>query len=637
MKYILPLVASVAICALPVKAGIAIVNSTPLVIPVNVTHTVQTNVPGTSSYLFATNEVATTNLPSGGGLSAGGAYNLAAAIHTLTVQIGSYSVTGTNINVNGGSQTFTNGSDVVVLSMNSSGNMYATGTPTLTFIHTNSGGVNVYVNSKTSPPQNNGAVGNNASTCGGVCSGGPMAAYSFNTMLNSLSVSDVPIKYSPPVGPDIAFQLAYNQKDNTPTNFSFSNLGPKWNFSAISYIQDDTTQQAANVTCYPQGGGFQIFSGINTNTGVFPVELYSQSKLTRTATNSYTQLFSDGSQLIYGFADSGTTNRRVFLTKSIDPASNVVNYVYQSGTNGVRLVQVIDAIGQTNTFNYGVTNDSLKISAITDPFGRTAYLGYVQTNGALRLASITDPIQIVSKFAYTNDFLNALNTPYGTTKFNYSTNAGQQVLTATDPYGQTECLQYREQDIVPGEASYPTNMILDTGRIGYRNSYYWNKRAWALYPNDLTKAVITHWATLNGQTIDAPLYVKSPLEGSIWFNYPGQTSAWGDGITTTQPNVVARVLDDGSIQTITASYDGWGNLTNSVDAKGRTSSFAYSSNGIDLLTIRQQGDLIASFTYNSLHLPVFAAINGVTNWISYNTNGQILRVTNACFFTDHSG
>ena len=40
-------------------------------------------------------------------------------------------------------------------------------------------------------------------------------------------------------------------------------------------------------------------------------------------------------------------------------------------------------------------------------------------------------------------------------------------------------------------------------------------------------------------------------------------------------------------QLYTYAYDGFGHVTNSVDPLGRTFSYLYASNGIDLLEVRQ--------------------------------------------------
>lgn len=126
---------------------------------------------------------------------------------------------------------------------------------------------------------------------------------------------------------------------------------------------------------------------------------------------------------------------------------------------------------------------------------------------------------------------------------------------------------------------------------------------------------------------------KEPLEARIWYNYSGQSSP----ITTlgllNRPSRIGRVHDDGSTQLYTYGYDGFGHVTNSVDPLGRERSFSYSTNGIDLLEVRQtQGtnnELILRTTYTGQHRPqTVTDAAGQTTTFTYNSRGQPLTVTN---------
>jgi RHS repeat-associated protein len=481
-----------------------------------------------------------------------------------------------------------------------------------------------------------GATRADSPACGGLCQGqAPMAAYKFHSLLASLSIWDSPVSYSPPRGQPITFVATYNQKEAfQPTNWTISNFGPRWNLNMISYVQDDVTNPTNDVVCFPQGGGSENYTGYNPSTSTFALQVLSQTSLKRNVDGTYNRGFPDGSIEVYSYADAGTSNRRVFLTQSLDAHSNQVSYVYATDAGTVRLSQVLDALGQTNTVAYDLPADSTKITSITDPFGRTAYFGYSQTNGALRLTSITDPVGIVSQLTYgTNDFITALTTPYGTTAFSYAESVGVATLTATDPYGQTECVQYMDNAVVQPESAFPSGVLLDTNRTVARDTFYWSKKAWATGPNDPTKAELTHWALQGGQVVEIPLYIKMPAEGGVWFNYPGQTNANGEGATTATPAAMARRLDDGTTQLTSLRYDQFGHLTNSVDAVGRATTFSYSTNGVDLLAIYQINgagrDTLASLTYNQHHLPISSAISGVSNRMDYNAGGQLLHITNA--------
>jgi RHS repeat-associated protein len=492
-------------------------------------------------------------------------------------------------------------------------------------------GTVVHVSSATAARTDAGSTSQNNNHCG-PCSNEPgMAGYSFDTMLVGLSVKDTPLVYEPPVGPRISFSIVYNQKEAfQPTNWMFSNLGPKANCSAISYVED-VGALSATARCFLAGGGSIQFTNLNTNTLAYAAQTSDASTLS-IATNGYARTFTDGSREAFAYPVSGNP-RRFLRTRVEDNLGNAVTYSYETLTNnGVRLLGVTDAIGQTSTFSYAQAGDPLKITSITDPFGHTAMLNYTAVGGQLLLSGITDPVGITSQLGYaTNGFLNTLITPYGTTKFAYTETNGLLTLIATDPLGQSECLQYG-RFINTLDVTAPTGLLIDPN-AEYRNSCYWDKKAWVQGSNNVNYAQITHWAYLNGQVVDIPLFTKSPLERASFFNYPGQTGLRGEGLTLAQPSKIGRVLDDGTTQTNILVYDSVGNVTNAVDTLGRTTRCVYSTNGIDLLQVLQKNgtnnDVLAAFGYNNQHLPTFTVIAGVTNQFAYSTNGLILVTTNA--------
>ena len=468
--------------------------------------------------------------------------------------------------------------------------------------------------------------------CGGnVCPIG-MAGYSFNSFQAALHIQDTPLAYSSPVGPDIAFTLAYNQRDTTSTNFFCSNLGPKWSLSAVSYLEDSPLLPASDVRCILPGGGAEVYTGANTNTGTYQTQLNSHTTLTKQAPGSYVKGYPDGSTAVYNYTNN-TTPRRVFLTQDTDSAGNSIHYNYETlSNNTVRLDYVVDTLGQTNTFTYALS-DQLKVTAITDPFGHTASFSYANTNGNNRLSSITDPVGIVSQFTYsTNDFINSLTTPYGTTTFATSEDPSARMIQATDPYGQTERLENRCWTTLGGDAYVPSGLLTSTADYGLNNTYFWNKAAFAQYGTNITYADITHWVSKSWTLQPYPLWTKKPLENRIWYNYPGQTDGIGSGITNGSPSVMARVFANGTNQLYKASYNSLGLPISTTDPIGRVTSITYATNQVDVLQVSQKNgtnyDVLTQTSYNSQHLPTVTIVNGVTNYYGYATNGLLSSVTN---------
>src|SRR6185369_14425053 len=126
-----------------------------------------------------------------------------------------------------------------------------------------------------------------------------------------------------------------------------------------------------------------------------------------------------------------------------------------------------------------------------------------------------------------------------------------------------------------------------------------------------------------------------PLEGRVWYMYPGQGATSNTVGWFSQPSTVARKLDDGTSQIWQYTYDTFGNVLTSIDPKGRRTSYTYASNGIDLLEIRQttgtENQLLASFSnYTAQHVPqTMVDSAGRTTTATYNSAGQPLTITNA--------
>jgi len=448
-----------------------------------------------------------------------------------------------------------------------------------------------------------------------------MAGYNVHLMLVSLNITDIPVGYTPPRGPAVEFEVTYNQKEATqPSIFTYSNLGPRWTFDWLSYVKDDASNPNATAYLYVRGGGEEKYTGFNSSTQSYTPQLQSRAVLVRTSGSPirYERRMLDGSVEVFAQADGASTfPRRVFMTEWRDPAGNAVTYTYDAS---LRLIAVTDAIGQVTTLSYDLPSDPLKVTRVTDPFGRFATLEY---SAAGRLTRITDVVGMQSAFTYgLGDFINALTTPYGTTTFVYTEPGGvTRWLEATDPLGGTEHVEYRHG--APGigvtESVVPQGMTTTNNWLQYRNTFYWDKRAWSSYAGDYTKAVIYHFLHLDVNTTSGIIEsTKRPLENRVRYQYPGQSSSAYIG-TSSQPIAAGRVLDDGTTQLYKYEYNAVGKLTKSTDPAGRETVYVYGTNnvadanpatgtGLDLLEIRQKNgatyDVLESRTYNAQHLPL---------------------------------
>ena len=470
------------------------------------------------------------------------------------------------------------------------------------------------------------------------CKNGPgMAVSSVHLMPANLNIVDTPVGYSPPVGPPVRFTATYNHREaRQPAIFTYSNFGPKWTCDWISYITDNPSNSLADVSYYIMGGGTRTFTSFNTNSQTFAFQQFDQTLLRRTGPASYEMLARDGSKLTFGLSDGSIgTSRKIFLTQILDPFGNAVTLTYDGN---LRIVAVTDAIGQVMTLTYGNTNDIYKITRVTDPFGRFADFAYDSLG---RLTNITDVIGLNSSFVYTGsgDFINSLITPYGTNTFTTTqvgTTRSLETVYADGSRDRVECNQNPGLGIPDSDptATVPTGMLTFNSFLFARNTYYWSRTACASSCGDYTKAKIYHWlhGGPDGTSEGILESTKEPLENRVWYNYAGQSVSSTVG-TSSRPTRVGRVLDDGATQLYTYGYNGFGHVTNSIDPIGRTFSYLYASNGIDLLEIRQtrgaNNELLFRASYNAQHLQLTrVGPDGQTNTSTYNARGQLLTETN---------
>lgn len=489
-----------------------------------------------------------------------------------------------------------------------------------------------------------------------------------------LQLNDTPVGYTPPLGPPVQFHLVYSQRDTQQlATFAYTNFGPKWTFSWLSYITD-TVGSSASALLYRRGGGNEPFTFSSTSATTAYQGPYSHGTLTRTvssgASTGFTLSYPDGSfqrfnQAAPGAGAGGAT--LFFMTAAGDKAGNTVTLTYDSQ---LRIVAITDAAGQVSTLTYGLSAAPLVVTKITDPFGRSASFTY---NSSGYLSSITDVLGITSSYTYgqgtTPDFINTLTTPYGSTTFTYGdsiTNpslGNTRFLKAVDPLGRTTYVEY-DQGVDAGDSSggvmkdptqIPQNMNTCNQFLFYRNTFIFDPNQYALAQGttlNYSLAKVVHWLHTSNETSTSRVMEsqKEPLENRIWYNYPGQGTTGGCGTSiffpvsstgavtsgaSNRPTVMGRVLDNGTTQLNSYQYNALGNITVATDPLGRQTTSTYAANNVDLLSVANTTSgtqTLQTLTYNSQHLPLtVTGANGRTAQMQYNSHGQLTR------YTDQSG
>jgi RHS repeat-associated protein len=498
-------------------------------------------------------------------------------------------------------------------------------------------------------PENTSSGGGGGGNCGGP-GGSGMPFYRFHPTSASLIIDDSPVGYTPPVGPNMRFRLAYNHRSaKQPSTFGYGNVGPLWTFNSLAYVSDNgwLSVPPYNMTgVYLRGHGGESYGPTDD---ISPV---TRARLVQISHNParYERRLQDGTVEVYSLADRASTlaNRRVFLTSVTDPQGHTVEYTYDSS---FRLVAVTDALGQVTTFAYEHTSNPDLLTKVTDPFGRFAIIGY---DAQGRLNSITDAAGMTSTFSYgTDDFIVAMTTPYGTTTFQHEpsplTFASYRMVEATDPVGGRERLEFHTSDTrfaaTAPSAEVPAGFSDFNDRLDNWNSFYWDKQAMVTGAGDYAKAVNYNWMMAASADYGHPASrlvphsIKRPLENRVWYSYPGQGTS-GNGThylsgANSRPIRIGRVLDNGASQVTQLAYNGQGKVTSVTDPAGRTTTYAYATNGLDLLNVQQTVSggtaLLGSLSgYDTRHLPA-TVTDGAGNdtELTYNSFGQPLTITNA--------
>lgn len=446
-------------------------------------------------------------------------------------------------------------------------------------------------------------------------------------MLNAtLKVQDTPVGYTPPIGPAIDILVNYNhQEGEQPSTFSFTNFGPDWSVNFVSYL---TLDGSKNATVHVPGGGYEIYNYTlpdNIQNPYVP-DVLSQAVLNVVSPTEYERKLPDGSKEIFNQPDG---SGRIFMTQLSDPQGNSAYIQYDSN---FRLSTITDAIGQVTTFSY--LSDTFGdpgfylVSQITDPYSRSATFTYDATD--TYLMSITDTIGITSKFSYdtSSSFINSLTTPYGTYSFltytffdNYTDN--DTVLKFTMPDGSTSVVR---------------NSLGDNAW----QTCYWNREAMQLYPTDYLSRLVPSFETEQYIWQTSTSYVAQPiaqqytraLEPPFYLTYAGQGVTDDLGHPTPGPLNKPSNVSWGS-ENSSYEFNALGHMTKSVDPVGRTFSYLYDANNIDLLEARQtragNNDLLGKWIYNNdKHLPnKYIDGSGQVTQYAYNAFGQLTTLTDA--------
>ena len=521
--------------------------------------------------------------------------------------------------------------------------------------------------------------------CGGGSKG--MATYSLNLRRAYANIIDTPISYASPDGSEVEFTIKHSNMPPVSTTFNTYGFGTNWFpvFGGGCIVLQGTGVPNSSIQWQTGTGSYNIYTHAGSgNYTKKQLELPSISYLAAPSGPGYRVAYTDGSYFDFTTANTNPVSRYL-LTRQVDSNGATTLFGYDSSA---KLLSITDSWGKVTVFSYIPELGDLAPAAsypslvrrITDPFGRYATFLYdVYGN----LVKITDPIGIVSEFTYGGTAgISKLKTPYGETSFIEDASYGMKTL-VTDPRGfkeqiiQKDLWSYRELDAAgnvltgsltdftvrnwnqnPDDALYgdrtakaPNGILVGAGlvgflpknnNLGFRNSFYWDKKAMYHAPEDWNAATVYNWKAGSTSEIGPALSSsRTPGNGRIWYNYPGQAPVDGpDGpVTSYQPSKIVRQVENESgtptwVMT-QRTYNAYGLPLLSTDEKGRQIQINYDTNQQDVLNVQAlvNGTWVSlkSYTYapspNNRLPATITEVSGLVTTYNYNARGQVTGIT----------
>jgi len=378
-------------------------------------------------------------------------------------------------------------------------------------------------------------------------------SYAFHGNLCSLNIEIPASSYAPSRGPRVDINVTYNQREyGQPQRFDYCNLGPKWTFSFLTCLKDDSTNPDFSVTLCNPGGGGLIFQG--RGDGTFLPENYTQAQLIRQPGNTYVIQYLNGVKDFYEVADRAWGLRRIVLTRRQDALGNELKFIWDAM---LRLVAVVDADGKSTLLGYESPRDPLKLTKITDPLGKTTTF---QFNDEGCLVKSINPQGEVTAFDYgstskdpgmPSDFIHSMTSKLGTISFR----SGESLIGPSYRRWIEAMSVTGKVERVEGGAGYayeidpeqlPKVPELDPDyhplAISFRESFYWASGNYESSKPNFRKAKHIRWGHgPGGFSSGIVLSDKEPNGPRHWYVHAGDF--WGGVFPTSRKPQYPLALD----------------------------------------------------------------------------------------------
>ncbi len=457
-----------------------------------------------------------------------------------------------------------------------------------------------------STPSGTGSYGGNGNSGGAGYGGGDgnpcgTPAWSVNMVNMNVVIEDIPIWYSPPIGPQVQFALTYNSKYPLTAP---QTVGRKWTLNYHSFLQENAADGTVLVVL--PDGRQDVFTPDGAGGYTRGYKVYN--RLAKLGADHFQLTLPDDTVFVFQIP-AGSNATHPLLTAWRDAWGQAITLGYDAEA---RLDTITDPTGGITHLFY--TND--RITRVEDPFGRFAQLDY---NAEGDLIRITDMGGYWTAMQYdAQGYITEMENEKGKTLF-YIEPSGIGSTTSFYP--------------APGATMQANYRITVTDPEGRKSEYYYCGRSgfgWYVSPRHY--APYTDEANNNlSDTVPKIIYNYAPTDKGVREEIATQTFQEGTRIGRTYyPYGLPQTVYDLEGNTTTLAYNDMGRVTTVTPPAGLPTTYQYNAtNSVDLEHVVRQDLGTKNIAYNGRHqvTQIEDEEGHVTGPIVYDPFGRIDTVT----------
>ncbi|HEX5219408.1 MAG TPA: hypothetical protein VFZ59_07555 [Verrucomicrobiae bacterium] len=498
------------------------------------------------------------------------------------------------------------------------------------------------------------------------CNSHGMPQYWIAESFLNLRLEDVPLGYSPAIGPKVFFHLSYRQRGVVPEEDSYFSVGTNWSCSFRAYVFD----HAGGIRLHRNGAGFLDYAD-----GVPHFRDGSVMRI-QTPGASYVLERPNGAKDYFQSSfTAGSGQTLYFLTQRVDPAGNALTFTYTNNNGVFQLATVTDADGKITKLYYENGSFPNRITKVVDPFLRTNRLAFDHQG---YLTNITDVEGLSSGFIYDTGtashrgWITNMVTPYGSTAFRfggsdvdsdgYGSSGVNRFVEVTLPTGGKElylfrkdCSAFMSNTEATAPSTSPFANTFDDQTQSTNNTFYWSPlqyaQLWTANPDNFVAtnyvaARMRHWLVdnpVNKEVSETLAFERAPSQdGSTpgqytWFDHPDKSAGEVYTGSSKLPSMVALTLPDSNTRFTRLTRNSIGAVTNAVSTYTapsgsvalRTNRMIYASNEIDLKQhIGPNNEQVVSNYFNNVYHQADASYDALfqETRYTYNAARQLIKV-----------